>query len=203
MKKGLKCIDDDEPQSKIGRRSPRQIRKKNLLAKRESLKDSCRYRVLNVVPVVNRGTQIPKLKSKVRPRSDSSKITQRKVKKRISRSEGKIVQIGSRKVQTCTRQTQTLDTICPPPLNGPCLNAQCGITSLAKKSLDSLAEPPPGIVYHGPGGVYCGPISIAKAVNLEKMAANLENQKNQKNQKQQTLSKSPATKKASKEKHSG
>ena len=143
MKKNLNRLGEEESQSKMERSSPQRLRRKNVLAKSESFAEPCRRdRVLNR-NIVNRGTQIPKLKSKLGSESYSARIIQKKVKKRISRTEKNLLeQIGSQKVQRCDRSTQTLDTIFPPPPYQP------------------------SVVYCGPGGVYCGPASI---VNADKM----------------------------------
>jgi len=175
MKKNLTHLGEDESQSKMERSSPRRLRKKNVLAISESIAEPCRCDRALYRKIVNRGTQIPKLKSKLDPQSDSSRITDKKVKKRISRTERIQGCTRSKMVQGCNRSTQTLDTIFPPPPYQP------------------------SVVYCGPGGVYCGPSSIAVA---DKMA-NVEKSKNQKNHKQHTLSKSPSTKNASKDKLTG
>ena len=144
MKKNLNHLGEEESQLRMERSSPRRLRKKNVLAKSESFVEPCRRQQVLNINIVNRGTQIPKFKSKLGSESDSARITQKKVKKRISRTDRNLLeQIGSQKVQRCDQSTQTLVTIFPPPPYQP------------------------SVVYCGPGGVYCG---LASIVNADKMA---------------------------------
>ena len=112
--------------------------------------------------VVSRGTQIPKIKPKLRslPDSQSSSPTLKKVKNRISRSEWmSLERIGIRKVRRCTQSTQTLLTIFPPRScqspssvdksehvqgnNNPCLvNTVDGQLSKAGQKEHTISESP-------------------------------------------------------------